>query len=80
VTFASAVHRRLELSALQRLEEIAAQHEGHDLRGGEGQGGDSPEPVHQAPSSLAIDVLRYEGESHPFEGFEIAAEGPQVLR
>ena len=74
------VHGHPELGAVERLQEIPAQRERHELGGRERQRRDAPEPVHQSPSSATVDPLGHERAPRRLQGFEVAAERAEVLR
>ena len=74
------VERLRYLCAFERLQEVAAEQESHQLSGGKTQGGNIAEAFHQTPPALAVAPLGDERKTGGLKRFEIAPQRARIFR
>ena len=74
------VERIGDFGSGQRLQEITAKHQRHQLRGGETEGGNIAKAFHQFPAGLAVMTVGDNREADRFQGLQIASDGARVFR
>ena len=74
------IERRLDLRSLQGLQQVAAEHQGHQLRRGQRQRQRLAVAVHQAPDRLAVPALGDERDMGRLQGLQITPNGAGMAR
>ena len=69
------IERRLDLGPLQGLQEVAAEHQGHQLRRRQRQRQRLTVAGHQAPDGLAVPALGDKRDMGRLQGLQIAPDG-----
>ena len=74
------IERRLDFGALERLQEIAAERQRHQLGGREPERGNITEALHELPSRLPVNAIHNERITAGFERIQISADRTRIFR